>query len=238
MGEGVVQYLVKKLYYIFTSFRQSGATGWNLHHSHICQYLCIIVHSAKFTIILINLMSVLSASRAYANTVVLVCGPLKDCHCFFFLKHVAQQWCLALSNNWFWQRQEYNNFLSSFRLLLLSILFNPLRGHQSISIESDLGALYFGNYGYHSIVIFLRACSWEPSDPVDALKRPSHSRKSCRFGPLKLWFSSSSRPSVDRSCTQFLSSCLACSAWSERFASAQFQLRSRWQRGLEVSLST
>ena len=39
------------------------------------------------------------------------------------------------------------------------------------------------------------------------------------------------------SCTQVLSWCLVCSAGSERFASARFQLRSRRQRGLDVYLS-
>ena len=39
------------------------------------------------------------------------------------------------------------------------------------------------------------------------------------------------------SCTQFLSWCLVCSAGSERFASARFQLRSGRQRGLDVYLS-
>ena len=35
------------------------------------------------------------------------------------------------------------------------------------------------------------------SDHVDALKKPSFCRKSCRFGPLKLRFPPSSRPAVE-----------------------------------------
>ena len=44
---------------------------------------------------------------------------------------------------------------------------------------------------------FSHACSWETSGAVDALKGPSFWRKSCRFGPLKLRFPSSPRPSVE-----------------------------------------
>ena len=44
---------------------------------------------------------------------------------------------------------------------------------------------------------FSRAGSWNPSNPVDALKRPSFFRKSRCFGPLKLRFPSCPRPAVE-----------------------------------------
>ena len=52
---------------------------------------------------------------------------------------------------------------------------------------------------------------------------------------LALWSCASLHPrAMWWSCTQFLSWSLDCWAGSDRFASAQFQLRSRRQRGLEV----
>ena len=55
---------------------------------------------------------------------------------------------------------------------------------------------------------------------------------------LTLWSCASLHPrALQWSCTQFLSWCLVCWAGSEQFASAQFQLRSRRQLGLDVYLS-
>ena len=55
---------------------------------------------------------------------------------------------------------------------------------------------------------------------------------------LALWSCTSLLPrALQWSCLQFLSWCLVCWAWSERFANARIQLRSRQQRGLEDYLS-
>ena len=82
---------------------------------------------------------------------------------------------------------------------LKSSLVNPFWGHRSISIDSDLGALqpYFLVVRVTQRRHFSRACSWMTDDHVDALKKPSFWRKSCRFGPLKLRFPPSSRPAVE-----------------------------------------
>ena len=52
------------------------------------------------------------------------------------------------------------------------------------------------------------------SDHVDALKKPSFCRKSCRFGPLKLRFPPSSRPAVELCAVLVLVSGLQSWKWT------------------------
>ena len=59
--------------------------------------------------------------------------------------------------------------------------------------------------------------------------------KHCRFGPLKLGFPPSLRHVVELYAVLVLASGLS---WKWKFSSARFQLRYRWQYGLEVYLLT
>ena len=72
-------------------------------------------------------------------------------------------------------------------------VLNPLWGHRSISIDSDLGVLQ----PYFLVVMVTAASPFFAFDAVDALKRPLFYRKSGGFGPLKLRFPSSPRPAVE-----------------------------------------
>ena len=96
-------------------------------------------------------------------------------------------------------------------------------------------SVYFCSYGYPSVAIFrVHAAEWQ-AIMLTLWKNICSEEK---VVVLALWSCASLHPrALQWSCTQFLSWCLVCWAGSERLASAQFQLRSRRQRGLEVYLS-
>ena len=132
-----------------------------------------------------------------------------------------------------WQTIDPYCKIKNFRTVL-----NPLWGHRSITIDSDLGALqpYF-------LVVMVT-----PASPFFACMQLKDKRSCWRFEKnlrsvekvvvLALWSCASLHPrALQWSCTQFLSWCLVCWAGSEQFSSARFQLRSRRQRGLDNYLS-
>ena len=89
--------------------------------------------------------------------------------------------------------------------------------------------LIFGSYGHCSVAIF-RVHAAERQMILLTLWK--YLRSAEKVLVLALWRCASLHPrNLQWSCTQFLSWCLVCWAGSERFASAQFQLRSRWQSG-------
>ena len=106
---------------------------------------------------------------------------------------------------------------------------NPLRGHRSILSNSDLGALL----PCFLVVIvtvgspFFACMQLRDKRPVEALKRPSFCRKSCRFDYPKLRFPSSPRPTVELCAGLVLVSGLPSWEWTvcQRSIPATFDLR-------------
>ena len=97
------------------------------------------------------------------------------------------------------RRREKGTKRDSSILCLQWCVLNPLWGHRSISIDSDLGALqpYFFAVMVTPAPLFFACMQLNDKRSCWRFEKSSFCTKSCRLGPLKVHFPPSSRPAVE-----------------------------------------